>query len=200
VRTYVGLAACGVCVTTLLGVVGWVLVPAKATSWAFVVAFPPLLWAFLESAASGPTEAARAILRMHRLLIAALALIIAVDVGTDLAVLGSLVDSDARLVARRFDGVLKGALFALWGNHPPKLMSPWSLEREPFDWQGVHRFVGRVAVAAGLGLILVWSTQPFARAEGAADVIVVTGCGLALAYKAISVMRYSTRERRSTHP
>jgi len=193
VRTYVGLAACGVAVTTLLGVAGWALVPGKAASWAFVIGFPPLLWVFLESAADGSTDADRAILRLHRLLVAALALIITLDVGADLAIVGGLMDSDARLVALRFSGMLKGALFALWGNHLPKLMSPWSLDSEPFDWQGVHRFVGRVAVAAGVGLILVWSTQPIDRAEGATDFMVLTGCGLALGYKAISVFRYAVR-------
>jgi hypothetical protein len=200
VRTHVGLAAVGVTVTALLGVTGWILVPTKAVSWIFVICFLPLLWAFLESAAGGSAEAARAIMRMHRLLIAALALIMAVDVGTDLAIYAGLLGSDGRLVEQRFSGLLNGALFALWGNHLPKLMSPWSLEREPFDWQGVHRFVGRVALAAGLGLVFVWSTLPIRDADRAATILIVTACALALGYKLLSVLRYSGRERSSMQP
>lgn len=199
-RTYVGLAASGVTVTTVLGVAGWIMVPEKATSWALVIGFPVSLWAFLESAATGSTEAARAIVRVHRLAVAALALLIAVDVGTDLAIRGGLLDFDGQLVGRRFSGLLKGVLFALWGNHLPKLMSPWPLEHEPFDWQGVHRFVGRVAVVAGLGLIVVWSTQPIERATATAVVIGVTAVGFALGYKLISILRYASRERRSELP
>jgi hypothetical protein len=79
-------------------------------------------------------------------------------------------------------------------------MSPWPLEHEPFDWQGVHRFVGRVAVVAGLGLIVVWSTQPIERATATAVVIGVTAVGFALGYKLISILRYASRERRSELP
>jgi hypothetical protein len=74
------------------------------------------------------------------------------------------------------------------------------LEHEPFDWQGVHRFVGRVAVVAGLGLIVVWSTQPIERATATAVVIGVTAVGFALGYKLISILRYASRERRSELP
>lgn len=198
-RANVGLAAAGVITTTAVGVAGWISVPEKATSWVFVIAFPPLLWAFLESAANERTEAARAIMRVHRLVIAALASMIALDVGADLAINQGPMDADNELVARRFGGLLKGALFALWGNHIPKLMSPWPLEREPFDWQGVHRFVGRVAVVAGLGLVLVWSTLPADDAAHAATAIGVTAVGLALCYKAVSVVRYAGRERPPSH-
>jgi len=193
-----GLAAVSVTVTAVLGVVGWILMPTKAITWIFVIGFPLLLWAFLESAARGSTEAERGIVRMHRLMVAALALILSVDMGMDLAVHAGLLGPDGGLVEQRFSGLLKGALFALWGNHLPKLMSPWSLEREPFDWQGVHRFVGRTAVAAGLGLVIVWTTLPIGDADRAADIIIVTACALAVGYKLLSVLGYSGRERRST--
>jgi hypothetical protein len=191
----VGLAAAGVVATTALGVVGWVTVPDKATTWVFMIAFLPLFWAFIETATKERTEATRAILRVHRLLIAALSLLVVVDAGSDLAIHVGLLDPDANLVARRFSGLFKGALFALWGNHIPKLMSPWSLQREPFDWQGVHRFVGRIAVVAGLGGILVWSTLPVEAATRATELLVVVACVLGVGYKAISVVRYSGRER-----
>lgn len=197
-RTHARLAAAAVAVNALLGMTAWVLTPTKAIAWLFVISFPPLLWAFLESAAGGSSEAARAIVRMHRLMIAALALTLAVDVGSDLAIHAGLLGSDGRLVEERFNGLLRGALFALWGNHLPKLMSPWRLEREPFDWQGVHRFVGRVAVGAGLALILVWSTLPMRDADRAATIIVVTACALAVGYKLLSVLRHSGRVEQRT--
>ena len=91
--------------------------------------------------------------------------------------------------------MLAGVLFTFWGNHLPKLMSPWPLGGEPFDWQTVHRFVGRVAVVAGIGLILVWSTLPMRDADRATTFITVTACALALGYKLRSALRYSNRER-----
>jgi hypothetical protein len=161
VKTYVGLAAFGVTVTVVLGVTGWILVPTKPMAWIFVICFPPLLWAFLESAARGSTEAARAILRAHRIMIAALALVMSVDIVTDLAIYAGFSGGpEGEALGHRVNGLLRGTLFALWGNHLPKLMSPWSLDREPFDWQGVHRLVGRVAVAAGFALVVVWSNLP----------------------------------------
>jgi hypothetical protein len=132
VKTYVGLAAFGVTVTVVLGVTGWILVPTKPMAWIFVICFPPLLWAFLESAARGSTEAARAILRAHRIMIAALALVMSVDIVTDLAIYAGFSGGpEGEALGHRVNGLLRGTLFALWGNHLPKLMSPWSLDREP---------------------------------------------------------------------
>jgi hypothetical protein len=194
----VGLAAAGVIATTILGVVGWIMIPEKATSWTFVILFLPLLWAFLESVSDEATEAGRGIARVHRLMIAALALMAVVDVATALAIHAGILAADAELVQIRFLGLLRGALFALWGNHLPKLISPWPHGREPFDWQGVHRFVGRVAVAAGLALMLAWSTLPIGGAKRATVLIVITASVLALGRKWVSVGTHSGRERRST--
>jgi hypothetical protein len=55
-----------------------------------------------------------------------------------------------------------------------------------------------LAVIAGFGLLLVWSTLPHRDADRAATLIVLTTCGLAVGYKFISVFRYSGREH-STH-
>jgi hypothetical protein len=196
----VGLAAVAVALNALLGIAAWVLVPTNWMAALFVISFPPLLWAFLESAANGPSEAARDIVRMHRLLTAVIALTLAADVGTDLAIHTGLLAAGAELVEERFSWLMKGALFALWGNRLPKLMSPWPLEREPFDWQAVHRFVGRVAVVAGLGLLVAWSMLPVDAAERAAEIIVASACVLGVGYKLLSVLRYAGRERSALQP
>ena len=198
-KPYVGLAATGVVATTALAIVGWVMMPEKAMSWVFMILFLPSLWAFVESVSDARTEAGRAIERVHRLMIAALALMAVVDVGTALAVHAEALPRGAELVQVRFLGLLRGALFALWGNHLPKLMSPWSLDREPFDWQGVHRFVGRIAVAAGLGMMIAWSTLSIAGAKRATVIIVVSGMVLMLGRKWGSAFAYAGREGRSRH-
>lgn len=194
-RAYVGLAAVAVTINASLGVAAWVVVPTKWMPALCVICLPPLLWAFLESAAKGPDDSARAIVRMHRLVVAAIALSLAADMGTDLAVHTGLLGAGAELVEERFSWLMKGALFALWGNHLPKLMSPWPLEREPFDWQGVHRFVGRLAVGAGLGLVLVWATLAADDARRAAESVVAVACVLGVGYKLLSVLRYAGGRR-----
>jgi uncharacterized membrane protein len=190
VRTYFGLAAAAVTATAALGVVGWIRIPDEPGSWLFMILFLPLLWAILESANHADTSASRAIARVHRLAIASMALMLLLEVGTYVAVDAALLGPDADHVRRRFSGLLTGALLALWGNHLPKLMSPWSLKREPFDWQRVHRFVGRVAVLAGLGITLAWSTLPIQAAIRVTGAIGLAALWLGLGYKAISVIRY----------
>jgi hypothetical protein len=188
-------AAIAVFVAAVVAAFGWVLVPAKAAIWALLIAVPGLLWLFLEAGNAEASEAGAAIRRVHRLTIVVLCGIIVADVGPDLAIALGWLDPSGHAVARRARGFLVGAVTLVWGNHLPKLMSPWRLESEPFDWQGVHRFVGRIAVVAGLGGILVWSTLPVEAATRATELLVVVACVLGVGYKAISVVRYSGRER-----
>lgn len=197
---YKGLAATGVGATMSLGIVGWIMIPEKATSWVFMILFLPVLWAFLESVSDERTEAGRAIARVHRLMIAALALMAVVDVGTALAIHAGMFPPEAELVQIRFLGLLRGALFVFWGNHLPKLISPWALQVEPFDWQGVHRFVGRVAVAAGLAVMLAWATLPIPGAKRATVIVVLTAMVLILGRKWGSALVYAGRTGSSRQP
>ncbi len=88
-------------------------------------------------------------------------------------------------------GVLLGVALAIWGNYLPKLLSPWSLEHEPFDWQRVHRFCGWVASLSGIALVAVWLLLPQASAKPAAATIVVTFLVLCLVRKFLSVATHS---------
>jgi hypothetical protein len=103
--------------------------------------------------------------------------------------------ADAAPLMVRAKGFLVGAFFALWGNHLPKVMSPWSLAAEPFDWQSVHRFVGRACTVAGLALMIVWARLPLATADRAATMIVAAVVVLGVGTKFLSVARYSLRGR-----
>jgi hypothetical protein len=194
-RSYVGLAAVAVGLTATTGIVGWIIVPERAWVWGLIITVPSLLWAFLEAASTDTSEAADAIRRLHRVMIFTLCVLILADVGFDLAILKGLLGPEWDQIARRIRGLLTGALFAAWGNHLPKVMSPWSARSEPFDWQGVHRFVGRICALAGLALMVVWATLPTARAERAASVVLAVTVVLALGRKFGSVASYSGRNR-----
>jgi hypothetical protein len=189
------LAAASVAVVMMTGAVGWVLVPDKATSWVFVIAFPLGLWAFLELSSTGTSEAATAIRNHHRVMVAVLCLFILADVGPDLAISRGVLGAEWDLIARRSRGLLTGATLMFWGNHLPKVMSPWSVETEPFDWQGVHRFVGTVFTLAGVALVVVWATLPAAEANRAAVLIGASVVAMGLGRKLLSVLRYSQRGR-----
>jgi uncharacterized membrane protein len=188
-------SAAGIAVFTVavLAGFGWVLVPAKAAIWALLIAVPGLLWLFLEAGNAEASEAGAAIRRVHRLTIVVLCGIIVADVGPDLAIALGWLDPSGHAVARRARGFLVGAVTLVWGNHLPKLMSPWRLESEPFDWQGVHRFVGRVFAVAGVALMLVWATLPTAAAESAEVFIWLPAIGVSLGRKLVSVLRHSAR-------
>ncbi|MGE3275699.1 MAG: hypothetical protein AB7O67_11350 [Vicinamibacterales bacterium] len=92
----------------------------------------------------------------------------------------------------RTTGLLAGVGLAVWGNYLPKLTSPWRLEDEPFDWHGVHRFVGQVAFFGGLTLAFISLQVPAEWLRPAVVGVMATSLALALGRKLLSVATYAT--------
>ncbi|MCB1019429.1 MAG: hypothetical protein KDC27_05850, partial [Acidobacteria bacterium] len=105
----------------------------------------------------------------------------------EVAVSGEMLSSAWAPAILRFRGVAFGAGLMLWGNYLPKLKSPWSLAEQPFDWQGVHRFVGWGASIAGLSVAAVWMTMPPDQARPLTIVIVTLTSGMAVVRKFLSL-------------
>jgi hypothetical protein len=159
--------------------------------------FLPALWGFIEirmASADFSRRSVREILRWHRSVFAWVGLIIAVGVGSQVAISAGVLDAEWGPAARRLDGVLFGAGMAIWGNYLPKTLSPWNVEEAPFDWQRVHRFGGWTFSIGGVALVLVWLTLPLEGARSAAVGITATVGLLAVGRKFISVAAYSGRQ------
>ena len=88
-------------------------------------------------------------------------------------------------------GLLLGVGMVIWGNYVPKLLSPWSVEDEPFEWQRVHRFAGWTATLAGIAMVVVWLALPVETARLAARAILGPAFVLVVGRKLISVVRPS---------
>ncbi|HXI02158.1 MAG TPA: hypothetical protein VNI57_03180, partial [Candidatus Saccharimonadales bacterium] len=146
----------------VIGTVGWVLHPELAGRWAFVIFFLPGLWAFTEAvhAPGKDQREVREILDWLRILFAGVAALIAMKAGFRLAVAQDWIDPAWVPAVQRLGGVLFGVGMVLVGNSLPKLLSPWSVSEEPFDWQRVHRFCGWVATFGGTACIGAWLTLP----------------------------------------
>ena len=108
--------------------------------------------------------------------------------GGQLSVSAGLLDPAWDAPLTRVKGLLFGAGLAVWGNLLPTLLSPWSPRDEPFDWQRVHRFGGRVALLAGVLMVLVWLVFPLESARTLALWIAVSGTALMIGRKLVSVM------------
>lgn len=155
---------------------------------------PPLfvgvLWVYVEIA-QGPADARRRrIIEWHRAVFASIGVLLALKMGLRLALELDAVSLAGVAIARRGLGVLAGCLLALWGNYLPRLLSPWTCEEQPFDWQGVHRFVGWIATISGVAVAFVWLALPPASARSASVAIVITFLILALGRKLVSIATY----------
>jgi hypothetical protein len=183
------LAWLSVLVSVGLAVVGWGAKPDRLGLWLLVACFPPALWAFAEIAQGGePGRERRAILDWHRSCVAWIGLMWLLSIGSQLAIALGFVDPGWRPFLRRAWWLAFGASVTLWGNLLPKLLSPWNVEDEPFDWQGVHRFVGWVVTLGGIGVILVWLSLEPAAAKTASRAILGVVFLLALGRKLVSLI------------
>lgn len=152
--------------------------------------FLGVLWAYIE-AAQGPADARRRrIIDWHRTVFTSVGVVLALKMGFRLALELDAVSVAEVGIASRALGVLSGCLLALWGNYLPRLLSPWTRDEQPFDWQGVHRFVGWIATISGAAVAIVWLALPSSSARTASIAILITFGILALGRKLLSIAAY----------
>jgi hypothetical protein len=151
------------------------------------VVFLALLWGWVELAQAPGDARRRPILDWHRNVFAVVAFVLALRMGARLALELGVMDGDWAPVVRRGFGVLGGVLLAVWGNALPKLLSPWGYDEQPFDWQGVHRFVGWLAALSGIGVAVAWVVLPVALAVRISTALFLTFAILAVGRKLASV-------------
>lgn len=108
-----------------------------------------------------------------------------------LAFVTGLLDAAGAEGADRLRGVLAGAGILAFGNYLPKLLSPWLASEEPFDWQGVHRFVGRLFVLGGVATIGFWIALPIPSARTATVATMLTVALLAIVRKVASIVSHA---------
>jgi hypothetical protein len=191
-RSKAVLGMCALALDLVLGLWFWALDPDGARRLIPVVVVG-VLWAFAEFA-QGPADSRRGpVVDWHRTVFATIALVLALRMGVRLAVELEVVGAGWVPTLRRGFGVLGGVLLGVWGNYLPKLLSPWRPEEQPFDWQGVHRFVGWLATLSGLGIAVVWLTLPIPVAGGTAVAIMLTFVILAFGRKLVSLASSSSR-------
>jgi hypothetical protein len=171
-----------------LGLWGWSLQPDRPGRWLFIASFAPALWAIAELAQGGDRgPAKRAILNWHRWLVAWLGLAGLCTVGLRLALVAGLMDPEWGPTLRRGWWLGFGMSMVACGNFLPKLVSPWRLEDEPFDWQRVHRFVGWAVCLGGIAVVLVWLfLRPEAAKTSSTAIVSLVGA-LSLGRKLISL-------------
>lgn len=193
------LVATGAAIVTSTGVAGRVLLPAADADWGGLIVSGPMMLAFLEALAFGRRRSAHAgqERRYLRYIGATIFLFLILEAGPVLAIGAGWLDAAwaPRLVRAR--GVLVGIALAVGGNFLPKLMSPWTLEQEPFDWQRVRRFGGWLAVLAGVVTAAAWVTRPEETARAVTAAAVGTVLALTIAYKLVSRIAYALRKRRA---
>ena len=177
-----------------LGAVGWLLEPGRHVVWMTTILLLPCLWGLIElrmTSADRDKPEVQRILAWHRTVVAWVGAMIAVRLAIQLGILAGLLDLDWEPFGRRLKGVLFGTGLAIWGNYLPKLISPWSADEEPFDWQRVHHFVGWLATFSGLTLVVVWLVAPIDTARPTAFWITIAFVTLALGSKLLSLMTSS---------
>jgi hypothetical protein len=193
------LVATGAAIVAGIGVTGRALVPTADADWASLVVSGPMTWAFLEAVAFARRRSRHADQerRYLRYVGATIFLFLILEAGPVLAIGAGWLGSGWAARLARTQGVLIGMALAVWGNFLPKLMSPWTLEQEPFDWQRVRRFGGWLSVLAGVVTAAAWMTRPEETARYVTVVAVGTVLALTLAYKLVSRVAYALRKRRA---
>jgi hypothetical protein len=172
-----------------LGIWGWSVEPDRPGRWMLVACVPLALWAFAELMQGGDrTREREAILDWHRSCVAWIGLTLLLSIGPRLAIAVGLLDASWWPVIHRLWWLGLGASMAIWGNLLPTLLSPWEVQDEPFDWQGVHRFVGWVATLGGIAVVLAWLALTPEAARPASRAILGTVMVLALGKKLTSLM------------
>jgi hypothetical protein len=136
----------------------------------------------------------RAIMTLHRSVIAWAGVILLLRVAPRVAVASELLEPSAAPTGVRLSWLAVGVGLMLFGNYLPKFPSPWMLGTEPFDWQRVHRFCGWVFLSAGAAITAAWLLLPFSSAGEVGEAVLVGTAVLAVGRKFFSL---ATRGRGS---
>jgi hypothetical protein len=193
------LAAAGVAAVAAIGLAGWILLPGSETDWVNLVVLAPTTWGFVEAVAFMRRNGRAAIQerRYLRYMASTIFLFIILEAGPDLVIEAGWLGGEWAQSLVRVRGVLIGAALAAWGNFLPKLMSPWTVEEVPFDWQSVRRFGGKLAGIAGVVVSVSWlmTTEEGARLVTATSVLFVLAS--MIVWKVASRVSYSRRKRQA---
>ena len=92
-----------------------------------------------------------------------------------------------RQSSHQVSGLLFGVALVFWGNFLPKLMSPWTHEKEPFNWHGVHRFNGWIFVLAGVVIVASHLILPWRDANRLQILVFLTAVLLGVGRKFVSI-------------
>jgi hypothetical protein len=193
-RVPVAVPLAAVLLSAGVALLGWIQVPERAAQWAFAAFFVPGLWAFVEwRMKSAPFDAA-VVDRMagwHRVILTWAAVLLAFGAATRVAWSVGWIDADTAANLVRLRGLYLGVGLLIWGNHLPKLVSPWDYGEEPFDWQGVHRFCGWVAATGGLVVSAAWLALPISEARPVTMIVTMAVTVLMLGCKLTSLATHA---------
>ncbi len=191
--TPLALATVSLLVVVSLGLWGWSIDPGRPGRWAFIVFFLPSLWGYVELAQfrGNDRAVAQALMNFHRCSIAWGASLLAVSVALKLALTTGALGPEWVPFGRRITGVILGFGLAVFGNYLPKLLSPWSVSDQPFNWQRVHRFAGWVFMLGGITIVTIWMVLPVDGARFLSRRVLLVALVLVVGRKMISL---------ATHP
>jgi hypothetical protein len=186
-------AGIGVAAVAGLAAWGWSLRPERSGAWIWMATFLPVLWGTVELMQHRGEEPSRgrAIMTLHRTVIAWTAVVILLRVAPRLAAGAGLIDATWTRTGARLAGIAAGVGFMVFGNFLPKFPSPWTLGSEPFDWQRVHRFAGVVFLAGGAAATAAWLLLPVPQAARYGTAAIVTAAALGVGRKLISLARHA---------
>lgn len=193
------LPATGIALAVAVGLAHWAYDPDPTVHLPFGSFLMGAVWLLVEWLTvrddSDRAEAALSIRDWHRTVFLVAGLYTAVFSALKLAADTGLMSETLRIAASRGMGVSAGLLFAIWGNYLPKLVSPWRTEAEPFNWQGVHRFVGRLAALGGVVVAIGWLILPLDVAAMTTERVALVVAALAVGVKFYSVATHSPAAR-----
>jgi hypothetical protein len=176
----------------------WVLDPSD-TGELLLAVFPATYWGVVEAIArSRERWAIHGAAESRQLLeatVAFTATMIVLAQTAELAWRAGLVPVEDLAGLSRVRGALIGMWMAYGGDRLAKIPSPWRLRDEPFDWQRVHGFTGRLWVGVGAILVLLWTTAPVPTAQRFAPWLVIAALVAAPVRKLTSVVLYSVGHR-----
>jgi hypothetical protein len=183
-----------------LGSVRWLYATNPAAGPPFGAFLLIAAWIYIEEVmsreASGRLEL-QAIHRWHRTVFAALGVYVACWNGLALAADMDLLSEVWLPTVQRAMGATAGAMLATWGNYLPKLLSPWRVAEEPFDWQGAHRIAGWGASLGGIAIFVAWLSLPLEAAEVTQKGVLTVVFLLAIGVRFFSLASHSPSGGRS---